>query len=264
MVDLLIKEGRDAVLQALRELATTAQSDLHVHPKNAELEAYAYSITWHYSCLWRGKKLHRLVEKATDNEAQATKLKQEMVNFRSRFDAAMSELRALQKYVKLHGMHANSLIPPWPTIDEPVPGGLAPEALARNSASYRSDLLLEGVAAMLRGAPWTRAGFVGEYHADPLQRLEFLDACQALLLKIEALKRSGTKSVCMEKRLKETEAEAVVARGKAVAEWDKIRQGQPIPPTLWNLAREAIDRRRANAAGDTECQVNSSLVKATE
>jgi hypothetical protein len=253
MVDLLILEGCDVVVQALRDLAITAQQNLQAHPENAELLAYTCSMTWHYFCLWRGKKLRSLIRKAADKRSQATKLKQDMADFRCGVDSAMSELRALQKYVKLFGMHAHSILSPLPTTVKPVFFGLAPATIASLSESFRSDLFLDGVAEALREAPWTDMRLGNEYYADPLQRLEFLEACQKLLPTIEALKSLAIKSA----RLEEAEAEAVEARDKAQLEWGTLLEGRPYPPSLGRLAREAIDLRRAMAGGNPACQVDT-------
>jgi ATP-dependent protease Clp ATPase subunit len=92
LVDLLIKERRLAVVEALLELATTAQQEVVCEPDNTELQDYACSLAWHYVRLRDCKRLDSLIREAMTKKEQAERLAAIATSLQRRFDCVMAEV----------------------------------------------------------------------------------------------------------------------------------------------------------------------------
>lgn len=105
------------------------------------------------------------------------------------------------------------------------------------------DIFLDGIVATLNKAPWGRAESGYEYVVVPGMRLDFLQACQDVLVDVRVIKSLSVKI----HNISNIENELSVARRSVLREWDKVRQGCAVPPTLWNIVHENINSKLSAA-----------------
>jgi len=241
--DLVIQErSTEPVVAALLELATDAQAAAAAAPDDHDLQNYSYALSRHYAMLRECRSLDALAKTAADLDQRLAAWPALEVRLTDDIDAAMTDLRALQTYVKPgRGVRRIWFSPP---VDELSRGALDPETvagLASRIPEIGLTAFIDGVIATLCEAPWAREGdfFHFDYFADPARRLEFLSAAEDLLPKIRALRKLATEFQ-QHAKLKE---EAAKAREKVRDKWAKARGGEVFPVHMCKLIKEILDRR---------------------
>lgn len=247
--DLLVEKGRSAVVDAFLALARESQELVKLDPENSELQDYARSLAWHYCRLREAAHLDAVIERASALKKKADALSTLVASLPPRFEAAMQEVGALEQFVKRQPLHVTTPIWKEPPREELKNGLLAPRTLAqlpRMASDLEPVELLDGIISFLPKAPWVvrqMPGLFEEYFADPGQRLEFVAACDALLPTIKVLKNDLKKSADHQKAA----AKARSARMQVDNEWNRARQGMPIPQLLADLAKTAMGLVRHKA-----------------
>lgn len=244
-IDLMIQAGRHAVVEALRELATSAQRKIAQAPESSQVQDYAYSLAWLYDRLEKCKELDPLIRVAASRKKRADELCSLLREYSERKARLIERVRELQTYVEPQPGRIPDMMWSESSRNALMAAELGPASLVSfwlQQPGISETEFLESLRRFLDRAPWVkpRQGLRFEYFARPDQRLEFRAACEALLPMVKAMERSVSQLRGIDLVL----ADARGARQTAHAAWERARKEEPFPPYLGSLLGEVIARQR--------------------
>lgn len=251
LTSVIVEESLSDVVSALFDLAESAQQKIQDDPENIELLDYSHSLTWHYSFLRKDKLLAPFIKEAKEKYKAVNELELLFPILQAKFESLVEKIQDLQKFVNEKPPHV------WPehfrdpNTHDLKQGRLSPRHVAGFAPNSDPDSIslkewLTCVEALLSDAPLTdRTAYPRfNYQAKPELRLEFVEACSALLPEVEELSNLELQI----SRIDQCDLEMKEAQSRLQSKWNKARDYRRFPAGLGNEVQTLIQKKKSSNA----------------